>query len=127
MGGAVVARVAEQPDPVDALAARTDAARVDATQASARPDHVAVHMADAKLLQPLPPRMRWIFGIAAALVAALAVSLALRPLGSYVNLRAVDGCTVYRSLLRGVLANQHVGGPAVPTGRRDGLSRLGPW
>ena len=93
MGGAVVARVAEQPEPVDTHATRTAADHLDAapavTQAGARPDHVVTHVADARVPDPLQRRMRWIFGTAAALVATLVVSLTLRPLGSYVNL--VDG------------------------------------
>ena len=89
MGGAVVARVAEQPEPVDTFATRTDAAPADATKVAARPDHVVAPVADPRVFDPLQRRMRWIFGIAAALVAALVVSLTLRPLCSYVNL--VDG------------------------------------
>ena len=57
-----------------------------------RPAEGAEHarpVAHERGVEPLQGRMRWIFGAAAALVVALVVSLAVRPVGSY--FAPVDG------------------------------------
>ena len=127
MAGAVVARVAAgQQGPVGTSRGTS------ASEAFARAG--CERSPGGNGLDPLQRPMRWIFGIAAVLAAALIVSLAgaarrlvLRPdrrVGRR-RVRAVDGRVVYRPLLRGVVANEHVGGAAVPAAGRRGLSLLG--
>ncbi len=82
MAGAVVARVAPgQQGPVGTSRGTS------ASEAFARAG--CERSPGGNGLDPLQRPLRWIFGIAAVLAAALIVSLAVRPVGSYVDL--IDG------------------------------------